>query len=80
MAADINLGLGEYVTLWVLIAFIAMGVLGWMFGVALGGAVLFVVAGILGVLLLYGILARAYRFLLHGSIRSGGDGGGGDTL
>jgi membrane protein YdbS with pleckstrin-like domain len=81
MAADINLGLGEYLTLWVLIGVIAMGVLGWLFGVALGGALVFVVGGILAVLITYAILARAYRFLLHGSISSGeGGGGGGDTL
>jgi len=73
MATDISLGLGEYLTVWVLIGVIALGILGWIFGVALGGAILFIIAAILAVLIIYAVLTRGYRFLLHGSITAGGD-------
>lgn len=73
MAADINLGLGEYLTVWVLIAVVAIAVLGWLFGVAFGGAVVFAALGIAAVLLTYAVISRGYRFLLHGDIRATGE-------
>lgn len=76
MATDISLGLGEYLTVWLIIAVVALGFLGLLFGVAGGGVAVFVVFGIFAVLITYAVISRAYRFLLHGDIR-GGDGGGG---
>lgn len=80
MATDVSLGLGEYLTVWVLIGVLAVGVLGWMFGVALGGVAVFILFGLLAVLITYGVLSRGYRFLLHGNIRGGERGGGGDSF
>lgn len=74
MASEVSLALGEYLTLWVILGVIAIGALGYFMGTALGGAVLFVVVGIAVVLVIYAILARLFRFLLHGSISAdGGD-------
>lgn len=74
---DVAMGLGEYLTLWTILGALAVAVLAWGLGVALGGAILFFVAVAVGILLLYALLSRGYRFLLHGSI-SAGDGGGED--
>lgn len=76
MGADINLGLGEYITLYVLAGVFIIAILGWVFGVALGGALLFAIVAAVGILLAYAAMSRMYRFLLHGSIRAGGEGGG----
>lgn len=70
MAADINLGLGEYLTVYVLGAVILIALLGWFFGVAAGGVFLFGIVGIITVLVIYAVLSRAYAFLLHGDIRA----------
>lgn len=75
MAHEVALGLGEYLTVWTLIAILGLGILGWLFGVAAGGVVLFIIAAALAVLITYAILSRGYRFLLHGDIRAGGDSG-----
>lgn len=69
---DPSMGLGEYLTMWVVLAVLAIAALGWLFGAALGGVVVFAVLGALAVLIGYAILSRAYRFLLHGSISAGG--------
>lgn len=70
---DPSMGLGEYLTLWVVIGVIALAAIGWVFGAALGGVLLFVILGALAALIAYAILSRLYRFMLHGSIRAGGD-------
>jgi hypothetical protein len=80
MATDISLGLGEYLTVWVIVGIIAVGLLGLLFGVAGGGVAVFIIAGVLTALIIYAVLSRAYRALLHGNIRGGGDSGGGDAL
>ena len=68
-----SVGLGEYLTLWVIAAVVAVALLGWALGAALGGAVVFAILGVAGVLIGYAILSRLYRLLLHGSISAGGE-------
>lgn len=68
-----SVGVGEYVTLWVIVAVIAVALLGWALGAAVGGAVVFAILGVLGVIIGYAILSRLYRLLLHGSMSAGGD-------
>jgi hypothetical protein len=70
---DPSMGLGEYLTLWVVLGVLAIAVLGWLFGAALGGVIVFAVLGALAVLIIYAILSRGYRWLLHGSISAGGE-------
>lgn len=77
MATDVSLGLGEYLTVWLIIGVMVLGFLGLVFGVAGGGVAVFVVFGILAVLITYAVVSRAFRFLLHGDIRGGDRGGGG---
>lgn len=77
---SVSLGLGEYLTLWAIIGVVLIGVLGWAMGTGAGGAVVFIILGIIAVMAVYAILARVYRFLLHGSISAKSDSGGGDTL
>lgn len=67
-----SVGIGEYLTLWLIIGVIALAVLGWFFGAALGGAVLFAIAGAFAVLIIYGILSRIWRLFLHGNVSAGG--------
>lgn len=77
---NVSLGLGEYLTLWVVIAVVVLGFLGLYMGVALGGAAVFVVGAVLAVMVLYAILSRGYRLLLHGSITGGDGDSGGDAF
>lgn len=71
LGGTVQMGLGEYLTLWVLILIIATGVLGLIMGAAAIGVVLFIVGGILLVLITYAILSRGWRYLLHGNPRGG---------
>jgi len=73
---DPSLGLGEYLTLYAIAAVFLIAVVGVILGTSLGGAIVFFLGIALIIIVGYAILARLYRFLLHGSIRSGGDGGG----
>lgn len=68
-----SVGLGEYIVLWAIAAIVAVAFLGWLLGTALGGAILFGAALILGVIILYAIATRLRNFALHGSISAGGD-------
>lgn len=75
-----SLGLGEYLTLYAIIAVAVIAALGYVLGTGLGGALVFFIGVALAVLLIYAIASRLYRFLLHGSISAGSDSGrdGGD--
>lgn len=69
-----SLGLGEYLTLWTIIAIGAVALLGFIIGgVAFGGTVLFFIAAAVAVLVIYLIISRVWRWALHGSISAGGD-------
>lgn len=72
MASEISLGLGEYITLYVLAAVVIIGILGFLFGTGAGGAIVFIIGAGIVVLLTYAILARVWRLLLHGSLSAGG--------
>lgn len=74
-----SVGLGEYLTLWTIIIIAIIGILGWIAGATGGAAVVFIVAGAAGAFIVYAILSRAYRYLLHGSLTSGGERGGRDV-
>jgi hypothetical protein len=67
------MGLGEYLTLWVIIGVIILAILGLFFGAALGGAAVFAIGGALAVLIIYGILSRVWRLFLHGNMGAGGN-------
>jgi len=67
-----SMGLGEYLTLWVIIGVVIIAILGLFFGAALGGAVVFAIGGALAVLIIYGILSRVWRLFLHGNMSAGG--------
>lgn len=75
MLGNPNMGVGEYLTLWVILGVIALAALGWLFGAAFGGVLVFVIIGVLIAILAYAVLSRMWRFLLHGSISAGGSGG-----
>lgn len=80
MFGDVSLGLGEYLTLWLIIAVAVIAVLGVVFGSPIGGAILFFIGLAAAILVAYVILARVYTFLLHGELmgsKSDGGGGGG---
>lgn len=74
------MSIGEYLTLYAIIGVAIIAILGYLFGAALGGAVVFFVAAALGIILIYAILSRAWRFLLHGSASAGSDGGNGGEI
>ena len=76
---DVDLGLGEHLLLW---ALIAVSILGFVFATGTGGALVFILMGAVALILVYALLVRLWRFLMYGSLTAGngtGNSGGGDT-
>lgn len=79
MAVETNLSLGEYLLSLAVLAVIAFGVIGYLFGTGFGGVLIFIVGAVAVLILGYVILARVWRYLLHGSTGSSSRKGGGDA-